>query len=112
MNLTTESLPGGVTKVVLDGVLDIPGSQAIDLRFNVIAGANRAVIVDLSAVSFLASIGIRTLLSGAKAIQLKGGKLVLFNPTATVEKVLRVTGVDTLMPIFSDFDAAVRAVSN
>lgn len=111
MNLSTEMLPGGVAKVILDGSLDIPGSQAIDLRFNVIAGANKAVVVDLSAVTFVASIGIRTLLTGAKAIQLKGGKLVLFNPSAAVEKVLRVTGVDTLMPIFADFDAAVKAVS-
>jgi anti-anti-sigma factor len=104
-------LPGGVTKIILDGQLDIQGALAIDLRFNVLTGSHKAVVVDLSAVGFIASIGIRTLLTGAKTVQSKGGKLVLFNPTAAVEKVLKVTGVDTLMPIFADFDAAVKAVS-
>lgn len=111
MKLSTESLAGGATRVVLDGLLDIAGSQEIDLRFSVIAGANKAVIVDLAAVTFVASIGIRTLLTGAKAVQSRGGKLVLLNPSAAVEKVLKVTGVDTLMPIFHDTDAAVQAVS-
>jgi anti-anti-sigma factor len=111
MNLTTENLDGGVTKVILEGLLDIPGSQAIDLKFNVIAGSKRAVIVDLSAVSFVASIGIRTLLTGAKTVQTKGGKLVLFSPQPAVEKVLKVTGVDMLMPIYSDLGAAIQAVS-
>jgi anti-anti-sigma factor len=111
MNLVSETLPGGVTKVVLDGQLDIMGAQTIDLRFSVIAGSSKAVVVDLSAVSFVASIGIRTLLTGAKTVQSKGGKLVLLSPTPAVEKVLKVTGVDTLMPIFGDLDAAIQAVA-
>ena len=112
MKLSTESLPGDVTKVILEGLLDIAGSQEIDLRFSVVAGANKAVVVDLSAVTFVASIGIRTLLTGAKAVHSRGGKLVLLNPSSAVEKVLRVTGVDTLMPIFHDADAAIQAVSH
>ena len=112
MKLSTESLPGDVTKVILEGLLDIAGSQEIDLRFSVVAGANKAVVVDLSAVTFVASIGIRTLLTGAQAVHSRGGKLVLLNPSSAVEKVLRVTGVDTLMPIFHDADAAIQAVSH
>ena len=112
MKLSTESLPGDVTKVILEGLLDIAGSQEIDLRFSVVAGANKAVVVDLSAVTFVASIGIRTLLTGAKAVHSRGGKLVLLNPSSAVEKVLRVTGVDTLMPLFHDADAAIQAVSH
>ncbi len=111
MKLSTETLPGDVTKVILEGLLDIAGSQEIDLRFSVVAGANKAVVVDLSAVTFVASIGIRTLLTGAKAVHSRGGKLVLLNPSSAVEKVLKVTGVDTLMPIFHDADAAIQAVS-
>ena len=112
MKLSTESLPGDVTKVILEGLLDLAGSQEIDLRFSVVAGANKAVVVDLSAVTFVASIGIRTLLTGAKAVHSRGGKLVLLNPSSAVEKVLRVTGVDTLMPIFHDAEAAIQAVSH
>jgi anti-anti-sigma factor len=97
--------------VILEGLLDIAGSQEIDLRFSVVAGANKAIVVDLSGVSFVASIGIRTLLTGAKAVHSRGGKLVLLSPSSAVEKVLKVTGVDTLMPIFHDADAAIQAVA-
>src|SRR5436305_1130268 len=60
--MEVEELSGGVTKVRLKGRLDIAGAAEIDLRFNALAGAQRAVIVDLSMVDFLASMGLRTLI--------------------------------------------------
>lgn len=111
MKMNVEPLALGVVKVVLDGRLDITGAGIIDLQFNAIAGSHRGVVVDLTNVSFLASIGIRTLLLGAKAVQRRGGTFVLLNPAEDVEKVLEVTGVVDLMPIFHDNDAALAAVA-
>src|ERR1700740_2467782 len=107
MKMAVEPIVPGVVKVVLDGRLDITGAGVIDLQFNAIAGSHRGVVVDMTNVSFLASIGIRTLLLGAKAIQRRGGALVLLNPVDDVVKVLEVTGVTDLMPIFHDSDAAL-----
>ena len=75
-------------------------------------GSQRKVIVDLEQVSFLASMGIRTIIMGAKAINLKGGRMVLLRPTPDVEKVLTTTGIDTLISIVHDLDAAIGVVSN
>jgi anti-anti-sigma regulatory factor len=50
-------------------------------------------------------------LLGAKAVQRRGGVFVLLNPVVEVEKVLEVTGVVELMPIYRDSDAALAAVS-
>ncbi len=111
MAMIVEQLDTGIVRAVLNGRLDIAGADQIDLRFSVLAGANRAVIVDMAAVSFLASIGIRTLLIGAKAIQRRGGRMVLLRPTPAVEKVLFVSGVADLMPIFHDDEAALAAVT-
>ena len=111
MKMAVETLGPGVVKVILDGRLDITGSGIIDLQFSAIAGSHKSVVVDLSGVSFLASIGIRTLLLGAKAVQRKGGNLVLLNPVDEVERVLDVMGVTELMPIFRDMDAALAAAS-
>ncbi len=111
MEMTVEELDGGIVRAILDGRLDIAGAAEIDMRFSVLAGANRAVIVDMAAVRFLASIGIRTLLIGAKAIQRRGGKMVLLRPTTEVEKVLWVSGVADLMPIFHDDAQALAAVA-
>ena len=62
-------------------------------------------------MSFLASIGIRTLLLGAKAVQRRGGCFVLLNPVEQVERVLDVMGMTDLMPIYSDSEAAMAAAS-
>ena len=67
MAFSTEELAGGVTKVVLDGRLDIEGAAAVDLKMNVIAGSEKAVLIDLQNVSFLGSMGLRALVAPARA---------------------------------------------
>jgi len=109
MQMTAEPVSPGVVRIVLDGRLDIIGAGVIDLQFNAIAGSHKGVVVDLAGVSFLASIGIRTLLLGAKAVQRRGGTFVLLNPVAEVERVLDVMGMTDLMPVFHDPEAAVAA---
>jgi len=111
MKMHTEDLPNGVTKVSLVGKLDIAGAHAIDLHFNVIAGSKRAVVVDVSQVSFMASMGLRTLVIGAKSVVSKKGRMVLLSPVADVEKVLVDSGIDSLIPIHHALDAAIAAVT-
>jgi anti-sigma B factor antagonist len=66
--------------------------------------------VDLTAVSFLASIGIRALISNAKALQQKGGRLVLHvGQNEAVAKTLVATGIDALIPMYQDVGEAERA---
>ena len=110
MPIATEELPGGITKVVLDGRLDIEGAAAVDLRMNVIAGSKKAVLVDMRQVSFLGSMGLRALVAPARAIKGRGGKIVLFGPIEMVEKVLKTSGIDTLIPIYHDLDSALAAL--
>jgi anti-sigma B factor antagonist len=112
MDMQVESLADGIIKVNLAGRLDIAGAERIDLHFSVVSGAHRKVIVDLEKVSFLASMGIRTLIIGAKSMRSKGSKMVILNPTPDVEKVLVISGTDTLIPIVHDLIEAIAAVSD
>src|ERR1700691_775140 len=99
MSIAIEELEGGITRVILDGRLDIEGAAAVDMRMNIIAGMKKAVLVDMTHVSFLGSMGLRALVSPARAIKGRGGKIVIFGPTELVEKVLKSSGVDTMIPI-------------
>lgn len=107
MNLTHASLPGDVTKVILIGSLDISGAGKIDVPFAAIAAKNNRVIVDFSQVTFLASIGIRLLVKAARAISGRGGKIAVYNLNADARKVLRSTGIDTIIPTFADEASAI-----
>lgn len=111
MEMQVEELDGGITNVALRGRFDTQGAESVDLPFSVIAGSKTAVLVDLSEVDFLASLGIRVLVTSAKAINRKGGKLVLIAPEGNVLMVLQTAGMESLIPIFPERSAAIAAFS-
>jgi anti-anti-sigma factor len=104
--MTTENLANNVVRSILAGKLDLAGAQKIDLKFSAVAGNSKRSLVDLEQVSFLASMGIRTLVIGSKAVQSKGGKVAFFKPSADVAQVLTAAGIDSIIPVFQDLDAA------
>jgi len=110
MQMHMEEIGGTVTRASLNGKLDIAGALAIDMAFSVLVGSRRAIVVDLSNVSFIASMGLRTLVIGAKTVAAKGGRMVLLSPTPDVAKVLADSAIDTLIPIYGDLAAATAAV--
>jgi anti-sigma B factor antagonist len=111
MRLETEEVAPGVIKMNLTGRLDIGGSQEIELRFNALAGSQRAIIVDLAQVDFIASLGLRLLIVGARTAQRKGGRMILLRPPIAVEAVLISSGTDNVVPILRNLDEAIHAVS-
>lgn len=109
MDIAVEELAGGATKIVLQGRFDATGAVLIELPFSTVAMEKKAIVVDLSAVSFLSSYGVRVLLVGAKITAGKGGKLAIVCPDNNVAKVLKTAGIGDLVPVFQSEDAAVAA---
>src|ERR1700747_3765833 len=72
MTISTESMDGDITRVLLDGRLDIQGAAAIDLKMNVVAGSSKFLLIDLRGVSFLGSMGLRSILVPAQAVRRRG----------------------------------------
>ena len=111
MNLDTVDVDGGITRVNLNGRLDIAAAAAIDLRFSALASGDRPLlVVDLSQVSFVASVGLRTFFATARTVKLRRGRMVLASPTEPVAKVLEAAAVGSLIPVFADADAACEAL--
>ena len=106
MTLSTEPIDGDITRVILDGRLDIQGAAAIDLRMNVLAGSSKILLLDLTNVSFLGSMRLRSIVVPAQAIRRRGGKMAIFNPAPIVEEVLNASNIGEIIPIFHDLDAA------
>jgi anti-anti-sigma factor len=99
MKIAISEFNGVATKVTLAGKLDIAGAEVIGLPLASVAGQRRNVVIDMSAVDFIASIGIRHLVMAAKTVSRGAGKLVLLNPTPFVMEVLTNTGLETILPI-------------
>ena len=111
MTISTESMEGGITRVLLDGRLDIQGAAAIDLKMNVLAGSSKFLLVDLTNVSFLGSMGLRSIVVPAQAVRRRGGKVALFGPVPMVEEVLKASNIHEIIPIFHDLEAAFASLS-
>lgn len=90
---------GTAAKVTLVGRLDIAGAEAIDLPLATLSGHKSRIVVDMAGVTFIASIGLRHLLSAAKKVGRNGGELVIVNPTETVTEVIVTSGLQDLLKI-------------
>ena len=111
MPISHEDVSENLRRIALTGRLDSRGTDEIAVTFAALSTAGqRRVVVDLTGINFLASIGIRALLGNAKALQQKGGRMVLFvGGNAAVMKTLAATGIDTLIPMYADAAEAEKA---
>ena len=111
MELQYNEIENNIRLIKLIGRLDISGVSAIESQFSDYSfGETPRVIVDLSEVEFLASIGIRLLTLNAKSIANRGGRMILLNPKPDIKGVLDITGIPAIIPIYHDLQSAVAAL--
>jgi anti-anti-sigma factor len=110
MKMEITVLDNGIKLVKLEGRLDLKGTNEIDDQFAfAISPGKGPTVVDMSKVDFLASIGMRMLLSAAKALARRGGKMVLLQPIPLVKDALITAGFDVLIPIYDHVEEAYAA---
>ena len=69
MDMDVTDLGNNTVKIALHGRLDTPGVDQIELRFSAtIVPKGKNAIVDLSDVSFVASMGLRMFISVARSV--------------------------------------------
>lgn len=108
MKISVEEMDGGITRVVLDGRLDIAGAAEVDLKMNIVAGSAKFLLIDLKDVTFLGSMGLRSIVVPAKNVSRRGGKAALFAPQPMVEEVIKASSIDQIIPIYHDLEAALQ----
>jgi len=106
MQLEFTQLPDGIRLIRLEGPLDIAGVGAVETRFYAHCGGDQPrVLVDLSRVGFVASLGIRMLLQAIKTVSAQGGRLLLLNPLPPVASALDISGLDRFIARGSEVEA-------
>ena len=102
-----------ITKVTLNGRLDTPGVDRIETRFvATLVPAGKNAIVDFSGVEFVASMGIRMLISVARGMRQRQVKLAIYNVPSLVQETLQSVSLSDIIPIGSDENDARRLVSS
>ena len=112
MELTTEQRADGIERIILAGRLDSAGAEQIEMRFTALTATRPArIVVDMAQVPFLSSLGIRLLVSNARALLgQRGGHMVLASPQPMVREVLEDRGDEYHHPGSLNLDSACAAL--
>ena len=107
MEIHYHELENNIRVLKLVGSLDILGVGDVETKFTgYCAGESPRVLVDLTNVDYLASIGIRLLLINAKSVASRKGRVVLLNPNPEVKDILEVSGISAIIPVYEGFESA------
>ena len=102
----------GVTVLRARGEIDLGSAPrlraaAVD---RLVAG-DRALVLDLSAVEFIDSIGLGTVVAIVKRARSLGGDVAVVITLDRIRKPFELTGLASVLAIHDDVDAAVAALS-
>jgi anti-anti-sigma factor len=110
-SIAEETLDDGTRLLLVGGELDLATAPVLGTRIRrplFWHGVTR-VIVDLSAVEFLDSSGVRALLVSRGHARALGTQLVFVCPEGGALRRLRVYGLESMLEVFSTRDEALRA---
>ena len=96
-------------KVVLIGKLNSVSAQTIELPLAKLAASKTNIVVDMTGVDFIASVGIQQLILAAKATLRASHKLVLLDPSPLITDVLAIARLEQYLPIVRSDEEARAA---
>ena len=76
-----------------------------------ITKGSKKIVCDFSQTDYVASAGLRVLLSAAKSLQKLGGQIVMTSLKPYVYEVFEISGFKQLFKIFSSQSEAMQALS-
>jgi anti-sigma B factor antagonist len=105
-----EQRADGATILQFAGRLDGTNSAAADAKLADAVGRSPTLILDLGALDYISSAGLRVLLKAAKQAQTAKQKLLLAALQPAVKQVFEISGFSTLFATFADRDAALQSL--
>ncbi|MBY0333342.1 MAG: STAS domain-containing protein [Acetobacteraceae bacterium] len=108
MRLEIVPIDAGTTRLRLIGRMDGPGCERIETSFTAASSAAAAhVLVDMSEVDYVGSLGIRLLISNARVVHRRGRKIVIIGAQPQPQDVFETVALADLIPIARDDAEAV-----
>jgi anti-anti-sigma factor len=95
--------------VVVKGRMDaVSGPEFERTMADHIASGGRRFVVDCSALEYISSAGLRSLLTTAKTLKTRDGEIVFAALRDVVREVFELGGFSTIFSVFDSTDAALK----
>ncbi|MGE5554809.1 MAG: STAS domain-containing protein [Methanocella sp.] len=103
----------GDAKIV--GILrrfDAYTASQVEVELNrLVSEGTKKIACDFSQTEYLASAGLRVLLTASKGLSRAGGKMVLCNVKPYVMEVFEISGLNRIFQIYPTVEEAVKALT-
>ena len=102
----------GIVSITIKGRMDADSSPDAEkvVKEALGAEANR-LLFDLGELEYLSSAGLRVLLSAAKEMRRRDGKIVLCALNEFVKEIFEVSGFQSLIPISDSVESGIEVLS-
>jgi anti-sigma B factor antagonist len=111
-SLTVLPAPGGTCTVVqLAGEADLTTAALRDALTAEAAARPGLLLVDMTALTFIDSGALHMITDAYRALRRDGGSLALIRPSPAVSRVLELTGISQVIPVYGSVNEAVTAAA-
>jgi anti-sigma B factor antagonist len=99
MEIVKNQAADGVITLKISGKLSATTAEEFGVAANEAIAESKHIVMDFHDVSYLASAGLRVLVSSMKKTKAAGGSLVLKDVQENVQEVFEMTGLDDVFDI-------------
>jgi anti-sigma B factor antagonist len=117
LDIVVGATPGAngqtLPRLAVTGELDLAGIPALEEALGGLEAARpEAIVLDLTALEFLDSSGLRCLVRANARVRESGGRLaIVMTPGGRVAQTISLTGLDDYLEVHTDLDAATAKES-
>jgi anti-sigma B factor antagonist len=111
--MQVESIQNGRALVItVNGRLDTTTASDFESScFELItSNAHNGIVIDLQALEYMSSAGLRSILSLGKKVKAQGGSLVFCNLQGMVQEVFDVSGFTSIFSVYASQEEALGAM--
>lgn len=108
----TQKEENGIVSIAIKGRLDADSSmEAEKVVKDALGGEANRLLFNLGELEYLSSAGLRVLLSAAKEMRRRNGKIVLCALNEFVKEIFEVSGFQSLIPITVSVESGIETLS-
>ena len=96
---TSTTIDGASATIALTGTLTVASTSRLEAAFADLPEDATDITLDLTELEYVASAGLRVIVSQAKKVSQNGGSLRITNPNDEVMEVFDVTGLVDILDI-------------
>ncbi len=99
LSIERQALADGAPVLALVGELDLASMHVLEQQLEQLPQASQSLVLDLRRLQFIDSTGLHALLRADRRMADAGGQLTIVRGPQSVERLFRLTGLDTRLRV-------------